>query len=159
LQVIDLFGRLKSAWEMRNFLNAVRANALLMELFSLYLELPEGGSDMLGHRALARFQELIAIHACDDTPVGDLAQKAGISEGHLRSLFRQRFGSSPGKYRTLLRLARARELLISSTMSVKEAAFRAGFADQLYFSRVFRHRFGISPREMIQRHRVRAISS
>jgi AraC-like DNA-binding protein len=38
-------------------------------------------------------------------------------------------------------------------MNVKEAALQTGVADPLYFSRVFRKRLGLSPREMIRRYR------
>ena len=152
--VVDLFARLKKAHETPRLSAAIRASALLLELFSFFLELPDGSSDLMGHRALARAQNLLQSRGGDDLSFGDLAKKAGVSEGYLRSLFRQRLGSSPVKYRNTLRLMRARDMLLSTDMSVKEAAASVGFQDQLYFSRIFRGHFGISPRELIRKHRL-----
>jgi transcriptional regulator GlxA family with amidase domain len=59
----------------------------------------------------------------------------------------------PVAYRTALRLARARELLATTAMNVGAVARATGFADPLYFSRAFRRRFGISPREMLRNFR------
>jgi AraC-like DNA-binding protein len=132
----------------------MQSGALLTELFCYYLDLPAGEEDSLGHRALSRFQNLLHKHACDDRSLEDLATEAGISADHLRHLFGRRFGMRPLEYRNGLRLSKARDLLVSTDMNVKEAALRSGFTDPLYFSRVFRRRFGITPRDMIRRYRM-----
>jgi len=152
--VVDLFTRLKKTFETPRLASSIRAGALLLELFSFYLELPDGESDLMGHRALARAQNLLQSRGADELSFSDLAKKSGVSEGYLRSLFRQRLGSSPVKFRNNLRLMRARDMLLSTDMSVKEAAASVGFQDQLYFSRIFRSHFGVSPRELIRRHRL-----
>jgi AraC-like DNA-binding protein len=152
--VVDLFARLKKAHETPRLAGAIRAGALMLELFSFYLDAPDGSTDLMGHRALARAQNLLQTRGGDGLSFSDLAKKSGVSEGYLRSLFRQRLGSSPVKYRNNLRLMRARDMLLSTDMSVKEAAASVGFQDQLYFSRIFRGHFGISPRELIRKHRL-----
>ncbi len=85
----------------------------------------------------------------------DLAAQAGVSADHLRDLFHKRFGVRPVEYRTNLRLARAHELLASSGLNVKEISHQAGYSDPLYFSRVFKQRYGISPSAVIRRFRMR----
>jgi AraC-like DNA-binding protein len=153
-RVVEQFNRLKTAFDRQDLGGTILARALLMELFSIYLELPDDDSVFVGHRALARFCELLQSRSCDDVSIEDLAEQAGITADHLRDLFRARFGMRPLEYRTGLRLARARELLSSSTMNVKEVAHKVGFSDALYFSRVFRQHFGISPSDTIRRFRL-----
>jgi len=51
------------------------------------------------------------------------------------------------------RLARARDMLTVSThrrLSVEEIAFRCGFLDPSNFARMFKRRYGVTPRDMRQ---------
>jgi AraC family transcriptional activator of pobA len=54
------------------------------------------------------------------------------------------------------RMLEAARLLRFSEMSVGEVAFRAGYGDQLYFSRAFKRRFGEAPSAYRERLRGRA---
>lgn len=153
-RIVDTFKRLKAAFDRTDFSASMQTSALLMELFCLFVDLRDAESEQLSHRALARFHELIQKHACDDVSIEDLAEKAGVTADYLRNLFHERFGMRPVEFRTALRLARARDQLISTDMNVKEAAKFSGYPDPLYFSRVFRHRFGMSPSDMIRRYRL-----
>jgi AraC-like DNA-binding protein len=153
-RAVELFSRMRTASAHQTFTGQLHCSALLLELFCIYADLPSGDDVSVGHRALVRFQHLLQEHACDDTSIDTLAEQSGASADYLRNLFQRRIGERPVEFRNGLRLARARDLLVSTDMNIKEAARRAGFADPLYFSRVFRKRFGISPREMIRRYRM-----
>jgi transcriptional regulator GlxA family with amidase domain len=52
---------------------------------------------------------------------------------------------SPIKYRNMLRLNKALEILKSGEYSVIETAMIVGFDDPAYFSRIFKDQFGNSP--------------
>ena len=151
---VETFTALRSALASTGLPAVVRARALLMELFDLFIETPECGPERLGHRALAQFHAALTRHACEGVPVEDLAAETGVSVDYVRDLFRVRYGMRPVEYRTSLRMGRARELLASSTLNVKEVAHRTGYPNALYFSRAFRSYFGMSPREMIHRYRL-----
>ncbi len=77
--------------------------------------------------------------------VEDMAAIAGLSVGHFHRQFRQATGETPVQYLTRRRLDLALLYLRQSGLSVKAVAAAVGFNDQLYFSRVFRHRFGFPP--------------
>ena len=157
-RITDLFVRLKAASESPKLSGSIRAASLMLELFSLFLELPDGKPDQMGHRALARVQHELQTNMRHDASLSELAGKAGVSEGYLRRLFRDHVGLSPLKYRNNLRITRARDILVSGDVSVKEAAVQVGFDDPLYFSRLFHKHFGLSPRELIRRNRLPQIS-
>ena len=53
-------------------------------------------------------------------------------------------------YQTGLRVARARFLLDTTTLTVAEVAAELGYSDPLYFSRLFRRAQGQSPRDYRQ---------
>ena len=79
------------------------------------------------------------------TSVESLAAMVGLSPSQLGSLFRAQVGTSPLRYQTGLRMARARELLDSTDLPVTAVAQASGYDDALYFSRQFTRVHGSSP--------------
>lgn len=75
----------------------------------------------------------------------ELQSDIPINPDYLRRLFRQEHGMAPHDYLTKLRLDHAAHLLRDEGVSVSEAAFRSGFYDRLYFSRLFHRHMGITP--------------
>ncbi|MDX2023989.1 MAG: AraC family transcriptional regulator [Deltaproteobacteria bacterium] len=80
-----------------------------------------------------------------------LARHARVSSSHLVRLFQNSLGVSPMRYLTEMRIRHAQHLLERSPLTIKEVAFLVGFADQLYFSRVFRQETGHAPTAFRQR--------
>lgn len=80
--------------------------------------------------------------------VEDLAAVAGLSVGHFHRRFRQATCETPVQYLTRRRLETALLYLQQSGMSIKAVAEAVGFNDPLYFSRVFRKRFGMPPSDV-----------
>lgn len=81
-----------------------------------------------------------------DIKLEDLAEVAGMSVTNFRRLFKNKIGESPIQYLLLLRLAKARELLTTTSLSVTDIAMKAGFNDANYFSRQFTAVTGLPPR-------------
>nr|WP_239579167.1 AraC family transcriptional regulator [Microlunatus panaciterrae] len=77
--------------------------------------------------------------------VPELARLAGLSTSHFSALFRAATGGGVVEYVKSLRMARARELLVTSSRTVGEIAEVVGYADAFYFSRQFRAINGCSP--------------
>ncbi len=75
-----------------------------------------------------------------------LAEECHLSVSRFAHLFRQTTGMSPLRYLENLRIWKAQELLIGTMRSVKEISQDVGFADPLYFSKVFRKNLGAGPR-------------
>ena len=64
-----------------------------------------------------------------------------------RKLFKEFTGISPALYQQELRLQRARELLSSTPISIKEIAYRLNFDSPDYFSSKFKAKVGCKPSE------------
>lgn len=79
------------------------------------------------------------------TSVEELAAMVGLRPTQLGTLFRRQIGTSPLRYQSDLRMARARELLDSTHLSVAEVADACGYEDPLYFSRQFSKTHAQSP--------------
>lgn len=83
----------------------------------------------------------------------DYIRSLPLSYDYVRKMFAREIGVSPHEYMTLARIERARNMMDSgaknkySPFSVSQIAEACGFADPLYFSRVFKKLCGVSPSE------------
>lgn len=89
--------------------------------------------------------EYIHAHYMDDLTVSSLAHQNGVNENRLFYVFQKYAGMGPGDYIRAYRLNRARDLLVTSSLPVGTIAAQTGYPDPLYFSRVFKKYFGVSP--------------
>lgn len=92
-------------------------------------------------QALAYLQERIGTR----TSVAELASLAGLSSSHFAALFSQATGHGVLSYQNSLRMARARDLLDTTSLAVSGVAHAVGYTDALYFSRQFQKHHGASP--------------
>ena len=77
--------------------------------------------------------------------LGDFAQAVNLSVWRLCHIFKSDVGMPPMRYLRLLRMERAKDLLESSFLSVKEIAFQVGLNDESHFVRDFKSTYGFSP--------------
>ena len=78
--------------------------------------------------------------------VGELHSLCDVSDVYFRKLFISRYGESPKKYVLSRRLDRAKAIIDNGEFnSIKEVAYLSGFEDPLYFSKVFKQKYGVSP--------------
>ena len=75
----------------------------------------------------------------------ELAHSVNLSVWRLSHIFKSDVGMPPIKYLKLLRMERAKGLLESSFLSVKEIAFQVGLNDESHFVRDFKSTYGHSP--------------
>ncbi len=109
-------------------------------------------------KSSARMQamlEYIREHLTMPLTRQDLARAFNLTPGYINQLFISELGMSPSAVINRERLARAYRLIDREGYSVKESAFAVGFRDPLYFSRVFRRVYEISPSQIAsQQHRL-----
>ncbi|MDR3318024.1 MAG: helix-turn-helix domain-containing protein [Clostridiales bacterium] len=77
--------------------------------------------------------------------VNDIANSVNISPSYLTAVFAEEIGISPLQYLLMFRIANACRLLQQKELNVSDVAYRVGFGDPLYFSRVFNKFKGIAP--------------
>lgn len=103
------------------------------------------------HQPRPQPQDLCAIRdfleetAAEPLLMEEVARCFHLSLPTLNRKFQQTFGMTPYHYRLEQRMKRAEELLMQTTLPVKEIAFRLGYQKPLYFSAEFRRLRGLSP--------------
>jgi transcriptional regulator GlxA family with amidase domain len=77
--------------------------------------------------------------------VQELARAVNLSIWRLSHLFKDATGMAPKQYLGRLRMERAKELLETTFLSVKEVKNRVGVNDDSHFVRDFKKRYGLRP--------------
>ena len=105
------------------------------------------------HRAQLRdfyVQEAISymeLHYQRNITIEEIANACRLNRSYFSKLFKEKQGCPPQEFLIRLRLSKAAELLLNTTMSISSIAAACGYPNQLHFSRVFRERYGAPPRE------------
>ncbi|MBU8902131.1 MAG: helix-turn-helix domain-containing protein [Victivallales bacterium] len=122
------------------------ATALLIELL---IRLARCYSKSNDPKALSRITEAINYlkhHYMEQINFVKLAQSAGMSPRSFQRAFLRATGTSAQNYLITTRLKRAAEFLKYHNCSVSESAYRAGFKDSNYFTRIFTKYMKVSPK-------------
>ncbi len=83
----------------------------------------------------------------DELTVDAIARSASISNSVCLRCFHQVLGMTPIQYVKQFRLEKAAQQLNGSKCSVKEIALACGFNDVSYFTKSFREKMGVTPKE------------
>lgn len=121
-------------------------NLLERLLIRCHEEMPGYQSRPLDARVQAACQ-FIANNLARELSLDDVARQVCLSPSRLAHLFRDQLGVNIVRWREDQRIILAKHMLQSTTTPVSAIAGRVGYDDQLYFSRVFRKRVGVSPTE------------
>ena len=91
--------------------------------------------------------DYLRLHLKRPLSLQDMAEVAYMGARQLSRIFMQRTGLPPMAYLRKLRVDRARVLLSTPALSIKQVAMEVGFDDPYHFSRVFHQAEGVSPLE------------
>ncbi|HEX9079110.1 MAG TPA: AlkA N-terminal domain-containing protein [Desulfuromonadaceae bacterium] len=95
---------------------------------------------------LARIAALIMEEdLLTDRTIPDLATMLGITDRHLRRVFRAEYGVSPVQYLQTRRLLLSKSLLTDTRLSLTDVAMTAGFGSIRRFNDLFRKRYRLTP--------------
>lgn len=98
-------------------------------------------------KPLARAISLVMADPARDWRVPELADAAGASRSGLQRMFKEFQQESVHEFLQRTRLDQARQLLCDERLAIKEVSARLSFSSEFYFSRFFRKRTGMSPRQ------------
>jgi AraC family transcriptional regulator len=127
------------------------SQALAVYLIRRYTDgqLTNGQSSTIPKWRIRRAQDFIHENLTNGISLKEIADAAGdVSPYHFSRLFKQATGFSPHQFLIECRVVTAQQLLRAKReLSLGEIAFRCGFADQSAFTRCFRQRTGLTPKQ------------
>lgn len=130
------------------------------KLYSLLIELrrhkmkEEEATGVSKLKQLEPVIKFIENNFSENPSIEEMAGTINASPQYLCRLFSKTFRMRPFVYMTLLRMQKAKELLIrESDAAVRDIAEKTGYNDTSYFCSVFKKHEGITPSEFRQLHR------
>lgn len=120
----------------------------IIEFFSILMDLISSRK-MICIKGLDNLTGLMSEYREDPQRILSLkkaAEKVFLSPSRLSHLVKERYGTSYTALVREMRINHAKQLLVyHQHLSIKEAAYAAGFTDAQYFSKVFHQTVGMSP--------------
>lgn len=92
-------------------------------------------------------KEYVEEHYYENLTLADVAQRVGISAGYLSTLFQKQLSKGFVDYLNEIRIEHACTYLQQNYLKTYEIAYKVGFNDEKYFSKVFKKIKGKSPSE------------
>lgn len=93
---------------------------------------------------LRRAREFIAAHYAHSLSLEELARQVALSPSYFSRILKQEMGCTFTEYLTRVRMAGARRLLRTTTLSLAEISSAIGYQNPKYFSAVFKAREGMT---------------
>lgn len=84
-------------------------------------------------------------HLSEHLSMGEVAAYVGISVPQLNRLFRSKIGMSPYQFLLLKRMDKAKNLLLTTDLSIRSIAGKVGYGEETTFSSAFAERVGTPP--------------
>lgn len=139
--------------ERQNTAKMLAACALLLHEIVLNLSgVAQGGSDFSERSAAVQAKEYMDERVYGGLSMDEAAQQVALSKSQLNRAFKKEYGMTPYDYFLSRKIDIACLLLQNTAMQIKEIAYKLQFADEHYFSSVFRKRKGMPPREYREVH-------
>ena len=98
-------------------------------------------------KKLVQAIQTMQAHLEEVLPIDALAAAMDVTRRQMERLFAAHLQVSPAAFYLSLRLDRARQLLEQSDMGVMAIAVACGFSGPSHFSRAYRRRFGVRPKD------------
>ena len=96
--------------------------------------------------------EYMEMHYEQDIALEQVAEYISINPSYLSYIFKKETGSTFLQYLTNIRLQKACRLMTDNLeLSLDDVAAKTGYHSTSYFHKIFRNRFGMSPRQWLQR--------
>lgn len=146
-KIISEFQSLFNEYIDRDFLFETTSVAKFINIISLFGKAAAGLNTDRTSASLKNALKYIDENYTKEIDIKELAKQEHISYTYFRTIFKKKTGTSPNQYIITIRLRNASLLLKQTELSIKEISESVGFADQMYFSRIFKKRFGMTPKE------------
>jgi AraC family transcriptional regulator len=124
---------------------AHRLSAHLLQAYAGVRVARGGPTERIAPQIIERVRDFAEAHLDERLTLEQLAGVAGFSAWHFARVFKRTTGLAPRQFITMLRVERAKLLLLETADSVRAVAYAVGFTNLHHFRRQFRAHFGVLP--------------
>ena len=112
---------------------------------ALFQRQSSGGGEQREERAIHGITRYLQEHLAEEVSLSVLAEEFHLSAQYISQLFKNELGVGFLTYLTNIRMERAKQLLLSTSLSIAEVSERSGYGDYRVFTKVFKKSEGITP--------------
>lgn len=105
----------------------------------------ESGADGLGNGSIHAIRDYIQRHFQSQLSLATLSHQFHFSPQYIAKKFKELYNTTVMTYQTELRIEKAKSLLEHTDLTVSEISEIIGYADENYFTKVFRKQLGLPP--------------
>jgi AraC family transcriptional regulator of arabinose operon len=151
-RMLDLFQELTTLHKDTEFTSRIREKAVLLEIIAEFLTEADKLIRVVPGRMgdverLNRIEKFIDENLSEPVTLEQIAKHVHLHPNYLVRYFNKHFAVPPLKYLNRKRMQKAKALLSTTSLAVKEVAERVGFSDTNHFAKVFRRESSFSPTE------------
>lgn len=129
---------------------SLRCEGIILYSFSVLSERPEI-QNTINVSLSSKIKKYIEEHFSDnDLSVEKISEIFSYNKKYISAVFKSELHIGITQYITTLRIQYACTLMEKGFSSVSDIAYLCGFSDSFYFSRVFKNKIGVSPKEHIK---------
>lgn len=153
-KVLPQFEKLAALRDVHGPAAALRRKSLIYELIARYI-IAVGEDDVSVSPIDLPLQQVLQYideHLTQKISNAELAALLHYSPGYFIKYFRRYMHCTPVEYINTTRIQRAKELLLSTDMSILQIALSLSFSGESYFSRTFFHHTGCTPTNFRKTH-------
>lgn len=138
--------------ELKNSMKTIQTLEEIKNYIRMLLKKIIGVRDTISGR---RYSDIIEIakdqirktYMSDEISLNTIAAEVGMSPSYFSSIFSKEMGKTFVEYLTDIRMDRAKELLMCSSMKTSEIGYEVGYKDPHYFSYIFKKTQNCTPKE------------
>lgn len=138
--------------ELKNSMKTIQTLEEIKNYIRMLLKKIIGVRDTISGR---RYSDIIEIakdqirktYMSDEISLNTIAAEVGMSSSYFSSIFSKEMGKTFVEYLTEIRMDRAKELLMCSSMKTSEIGYEVGYKDPHYFSYIFKKTQNCTPKE------------
>ncbi len=112
-------------------------------LHSTVRELPESGQSR--YDGMIRLREEIYCNVCNVGTVSDMARSLSMSQSAFQHTYKKIFGTNVMSDINRARIRQAEELLVTTTLPLRQIAERSGYSSEFHLMRHFKTHTGMTP--------------
>ena len=138
--------------ELKNSMKTIQTLEEIKNYIRMLLKKIIGVRDTISGR---RYSDIVEIakdqirktYMSDEISLNTIAAEVGMSPSYFSSIFSKEMGKTFVEYLTEIRMDRAKELLMCSSMKTSEIGYEVGYKDPHYFSYIFKKTQNCTPKE------------
>ena len=112
---------------------------------ALFQRQSSGAGEQREERPIHGITRYLQEHLAEEVSLSVLAEEFHLSAQYISQLFKNEIGVGFLAYLTNIRMERAKQLLLSTSLSIAEVSEQSGYSDYRVFTKVFKKSEGITP--------------